>query len=152
MNAYQADAPVPEPASLADIPARARVQIAAFDPFAAWAGRASREGLGNVPLAQLVMVGSLSRRGEHEALLESAGRLFRVSRGQRLGRDQGVVERIDEQQVEVRERLFVAGEWHERTTFLALRKGVGREASADEMAGDRDGSDADTGSRAVSLL
>ncbi|MFJ4395297.1 pilus assembly protein PilP [Pseudomonas sp. NPDC089396] len=146
VNAYQADAPVPESASLAQIPARAHVQVADFDPFAAWSGRTSRKGLGEIPLAQLEMVGSLSRRGEHEALLATAGRLYRVRRGERLGRDDGVAVRIDAHQVEVRERLFVAGEWRERTTFLALRKGAGREASGHEMAGDSDGGDVDTGS------
>ncbi|AXM99051.1 type IV pili biogenesis protein [Pseudomonas plecoglossicida] len=145
-NAYQADAQVPQPASLAQIPARAQVQVGDFDPFADWSGRAALKGPGEIPLAQLEMVGSLSRRGEHEALLAVAGRLYRVRRGERLGRDDGVVVRIDEQQVEVRERLFVAGEWHERTTFLVLRKGAGREAGGHEVAGDTDGGDADTDS------
>jgi type IV pilus assembly protein PilP len=146
VNAYQADAPVPEPASLAQIPARAQGPAATLDPFAAWSGRTALGGLGSVPLAQLVMVGSLSRSGEHEALLETAGRLYRVRRGERVGRDEGVVVRIDEQQVEVRERLFVADKWRERTTFLVLRKSAGREAGADEMAGDRDVDDAAAGS------
>ncbi|MNP81809.1 hypothetical protein D3C76_1802730 [compost metagenome] len=69
-----------------------------------------------------------------------------MRRGERLGRDDGVAVRIDEHQVEVRERLFVAGEWRERTTLLALRKGAGREAGGHEMAGDSGGGDADTGS------
>jgi len=145
-SAYQADAPVPEPAALAQMPARAQAEVAVSDPFADWSGRAGRKGLGEIPLAQLEMVGSLSRRGEHEALLAVAGRLHRVRQGERLGRDDGVVVRIDEQQVEVRERLFVAGGWHERTTFLALRKGAGREASGHEVAGETDGGDAGTDS------
>lgn len=152
VNAYQADAPEPEPASLAQLPARAQVQVAAVDPFAAWSGRSSRKGLGEIPLAQLEMVGSLSRRGEHEALLAAAGRLYHVRRGERLGRDEGVVVRIDEYQVEVHERLFVAGEWRERSTFLALRKGAGREAFGHEMAGDSDGGNADTGSAGAGSL
>ena len=146
VSAYQADAPLPAPSWLAQIPARAQFQPPALDPFAAWSGRAPQAGLGNVPLAQLVMVGSLSRRGEYEALLAYAGRLYRVHCGEQLGRDEGVVVRIDEQQVEVRERLFIAGEWHERTTFLALRKGADREASGDEKVGDRDVDAAGTGS------
>lgn len=146
VNAYQADGHVPEPVSLAQIPARAQARVADFDPFADWSGRAALKGLGEIPLAQLEMVGSLSRRGEHEALLAAAGRLYRVRQGEPLGRDDGVVVRIDEQQLEVRERLFVAGEWHERTTFLTLRKGAGREAGGHEVAGDTDGRDAGTDS------
>ncbi|MGA9660135.1 MAG: pilus assembly protein PilP, partial [Pseudomonas alloputida] len=86
-------------------------------------------GLVGVPLAQLEMVGSLARGTAREALLMAAGKLYRVRPGDRVGRDQGVVKHIDQRQVEVRERLFMAGVWHERTAFITLAKRLGKEAS-----------------------
>ncbi|MFJ4154309.1 pilus assembly protein PilP [Pseudomonas sp. NPDC089752] len=132
VNAYQADGPVPEPSSLALLPARDEVLPPAIDPFSSWSGRIVREGLAGVPLAHLEMVGSLSRGMAFEALLSSAGRLYRVRPGDRLGRDEGVVVHVDEQRVEVRERLFVGGRWRERGVTLTLRKGVDREVKEDD--------------------
>ena len=68
----------------------------------------------------------------------AAGRLYRVRAGERLGRNHGVVARIDQGQVEVHERLFMAGVWHERTAFITLANRVGKEAlnqneESDEM-------------------
>ncbi|MFJ2984405.1 MULTISPECIES: pilus assembly protein PilP [unclassified Pseudomonas] len=132
VNAFQADGPVPEPGSLALMPARDEVVPPALDPFSAWSTRVVREGLAKVPLAQLEMVGSLSRGMGHEALVLSAGRLYRVRLGDPLGRDEGVVVHIGERQVEVRERLFVGGTWRERMTMLTLRKGVDRGGKDDD--------------------
>ncbi|GJB81198.1 hypothetical protein KAM380_056630 [Aeromonas caviae] len=132
VDAYQALAPVPQPAMLARMPARGGTAAPAVDPFAPGATRLSASGLAGVPLAQLEMVGSLSRGAEHEALLMAAGRLYRVRPGDRVGRDQGVVARVDQSQVEVRERLFMAGGWHERTAFITLAKHLGKEAPDDD--------------------
>ncbi|MFK0313127.1 pilus assembly protein PilP [Pseudomonas sp. NPDC090233] len=132
VNTFQADGPVPEPASLALLPARDEVLPPAVDPFSTRSGRTVREGLAKVPLAQLDMVGSLSRGLAFEALLSYAGRLYRVRVGDRLGRDEGVVVHVDEQQVEVLERLFVGGSWRERRVTLTLRKGVDREVKEDD--------------------
>jgi len=132
VNAFQADGPVPEPGSLALTPARADVLPPVLDPFSAWSTRVAREGLANVPLARLEMVGSLSRGLEYQAVLSSAGRLYRVRAGDALGRDEGVVSHVGERQVEVRERLFVGGRWRERSTLLTLRKGVDREVREDD--------------------
>lgn len=150
VNAFHAQGPVSAPASLALVPARAAALPPALDPFSAWSTRRVREGLAQVPLAQLEMVGSLSRGLEHEALLASAGRLYRVRPGDRLGRDEGVVVHIGPQQVEVRERLFVGGMWRERMTSLTLRKGVDREVKedheeADDVAGAGPAADAIAG-------
>lgn len=128
VDTYQALAPTSAPAVLARMPARAATPVPAIDPFAPGASRLSSDGLASVPLAQLEMVGSLSRGATHEALLRVAGRLYRVRLGDRVGRDQGVVTQIDPRQVEVRERLFMAGSWHERTAFLTLAKRLGKEA------------------------
>ncbi|MFJ4351547.1 pilus assembly protein PilP [Pseudomonas sp. NPDC089428] len=145
VHAYQADGAVPEPLSLADSPARAGVLPVGLDPFTAWATRAAQGGLASVPLAQLQMVGSLQRGQQREALLVSAGRLYRVRPGDRLGREGGAVVQVGERQLEVRERLFIGGVWHERTVMLTLRKSVNREArEGDEMAVDVDSGNPDT--------
>ncbi|WP_410481133.1 pilus assembly protein PilP [Pseudomonas plecoglossicida] len=128
VDTYQASAPLPAPAVLARVPARAALLTPTLDPFAPRGLRLSGAGLGSVPLAQLEMVGSLSRGVVHEALLMAAGRLYRVRPGDRVGRDQGVVTQVDQHQVEVRERLFMAGVWHERTAFITLAKRLGKEA------------------------
>lgn len=155
VDAFHADGPVAEPESLAWIPARGEVLPAVLDPFSTWSGRVVRRGLASVPLAQLEMVGSLSRGMEHEALLSSAGRLYRVRSGDRLGRDGGLVERVDEHQVTVRERLFVGGTWRERTAFLRLRQGVDGEIredheQVDEVGGGGLAADAVAGGNALS--
>ncbi len=116
----------------ARMPARGVMAAPPVDPFAPGAKRLTVSGLAGVPLAQLEMVGSLSRGAEHEALLVAAGRLYRVRPGDRVGRDQGVVARVDQAQVEVLERLFIAGEWHERTAFITLAKHLGTEAPDDD--------------------
>ncbi|WP_144175752.1 pilus assembly protein PilP [Pseudomonas sp. Kh13] len=128
VDAYQALAPIPAPALLARMPARRVTAAPAVDPFAPGATRSTGSGLASVPLAQLEMVGSLSRGAVHEALLKAAGRLYRVRPGDRVGRDLGVVAKVDQSQVEVRERLFMAGVWHERTAFITLAKRLGKEA------------------------
>ncbi|RCL28167.1 type IV pili biogenesis protein [Pseudomonas sp. AFG_SD02_1510_Pfu_092] len=128
VDAYQALAPTPAAAVLAHMPARAVTAAPTTDPFAPGTARMTGNGLVSVPLAQLEMVGSLSRGVTHEALLMAAGRLYRVRAGDRVGRDQGVVARVDHGQVEVRERLFMAGAWHDRTAFITLAKPLGKEA------------------------
>ncbi|MBF8754207.1 pilus assembly protein PilP [Pseudomonas guariconensis] len=119
------------PASLAHEPARPAALAPGVDLFAAWSANAAVTGLAGVPLGQLEMVGSLSQGGRHQALLWSAGHLYRVSPGDRLGRNEGVVVRIDRHQLEVRERVFVAGVWHERSAYLAMRKRVNNEVMDD---------------------
>lgn len=129
VDAYHAATPLKAPAMLADLPARAAMVAPEVDPFAPAAARVASAGLVGVPLAQLEMVGSLARGAAREALLMAAGKLYRVRPGDRVGRDQGVVMHIDQRQVEVRERLFMAGVWHERTAFITLAKRLGKEAS-----------------------
>ncbi|MFJ4452416.1 pilus assembly protein PilP [Pseudomonas sp. NPDC089392] len=128
VDAFQSSAPMPAPAVFAQMPAKAATAAPAIDPFAPGATRLAGTGLAGVPLAQLEMVGSLSRGAVHEALLTAAGRLYRVRQGDRVGRDQGVVVRVDQRQVEVRERLYMAGLWHERVAFITLAKRLGKEA------------------------
>lgn len=128
VDAYHAPVPMPSTAVMAHIPARAALARPAVDPFAPPATRLEGGGLVGVPLAQLEMVGSLARGAAREALLMASGKLYRVRAGDRVGRDQGLVKHIDQRQVEVRERLFMAGEWHERTAFITLANCLGKEA------------------------
>lgn len=132
VHAYAAVQSLAVPISLADEPARQAVSTRHFDPFMVWSSRVAPRGIGRVPLEQLEMVGSLSRAGQRHALLRSAGHLYRVAVGDRLGRDEGVVVRIDAHQVEVHERLYIAGGWQERPRFLALGKGAHGEVRDDD--------------------
>jgi type IV pilus assembly protein PilP len=43
------------------------------------------------------------------------------------------VVRIDEHRMEVRERLYIAGGWQQRSRFLALGKGAFEEGVRDEV-------------------
>lgn len=124
VHAYAAAQSLAVPIPLGDEPARQAVSTRHFDPFLAWSSRVAPRGIGRVPLEQLEMVGSLSRAGQRHALLRSAGHLYQVGVGDRLGRDEGVVVRIDAHQIEVHERLYIAGGWQERSRFLALGKGA----------------------------
>ncbi len=124
VNAHRPDEDLAPPASLAHQPARGPVSTSAFDPFQAWSSPVAAHGMGRIPLEQLEMVGSLSQAGHRQALLRSAGRLYRVGVGEALGRDEGVVVRVDAHQVEVRERLYINGGWQQRSRYLALGKGA----------------------------
>lgn len=126
VQAYHAGQTLPLPLSLADEPAREATEAPRSDPFQSWSSRLAVGGLARVPLAQLEMVGSLSRAGQSQALVWSAGRIYRVKVGDPLGRDEGVVTRIDERQLEVLERVFLGGAWQHRSTYLALRKRAGK--------------------------
>ncbi|MDF0734052.1 pilus assembly protein PilP [Pseudomonas entomophila] len=145
VQVFDAGEVLPAPASLAHEQARAAPQPPRLDPFAPWTSRRAPAGLAGVPLEQLEMVGSLSRQGRHHALLRVAGRLYRVGEGDRLGREDGVVANIDEERVEIRQRLFVAGRWQAHATYLVLSKRVDKEvrdeqgAMLDGAAGDRPG-------------
>jgi len=136
------------PASLAHEPARPAPRPPRVDLFAPWPMGKARAGLAGVPLVHLEMVGSLSQDGRHQALLWSAGRVYRVSVGDRLGRNGGVVAMIDRQQVEVRERVFVAGVWHERSAYLAIRKRMDNEVM-DDTEQSENGADGDAAVESV---
>lgn len=125
VQTYHPGQRLPAALSLADDPARPATQAVHADPFRPWSSATGADGLARVPLAQLEMVGSLARDGDYQALLWSAGRLYRLRPGDRLGRDHGVVVRVDEHQLEVLERVFLGGAWQQRTTYLALRNRAG---------------------------
>lgn len=122
LHAYRADGEPPMPASLADEPARPKPSAPAVDLFAR--GVAPGEaGLAAIALGRLSMVGSLSRGEDRQALLSAGGHVYRVRLGDALGRNEGRVVGIDETSVEVRERFFASGSWHEHSVFLQLGQG-----------------------------
>ncbi|MFS0825460.1 pilus assembly protein PilP [Pseudomonas phoenicis] len=112
---------IPVPRSLAHEPARGVTQAVARDLFAPWSEQQLGLGLAQVPLEQIEMVGSLLQGGRRHALLASAGRLYRVGLGDRLGRHEGRVVALEERHVQVRKRLYVGDAWQERSRTLSLR-------------------------------
>ncbi|MBV4505172.1 pilus assembly protein PilP [Pseudomonas sp. BW13M1] len=120
LHAYHPGEELPVPASLADERAQAGLSRTVFDPFRAWSLPQEGSGPAHVPLARLEMVGSLSRAGRRQALLRSAGRLYRIAAGERLGLEGGVVVAIDVDRVEVHERIYIDGRWQARPRYLVL--------------------------------
>ncbi|MEE1887680.1 pilus assembly protein PilP [Pseudomonas carassii] len=120
LHAYHPGEELPVPASLADEPALAALPKTAFDPFRAWSLPREGSGLAHIPLARLEMVGSLSRTGRRQALLRSAGRLYRVVEGEQLGLEGAVVVAIEVDRVEVHERFYIDGRWQARPRYLVL--------------------------------
>lgn len=152
LNAYHPGEALPTPASLAHEPARAALEVTAFDPFHTEPPQVQGGGLVSIALEQLEMVGSFSRGGQHQALLRSGARLFRVGEGERLGPDEGVVVAVGVRQVTVREQVYLAGAWQERWRHLVLGKGLATEirdeaeAVVERDAGHADGRASDAGS------
>jgi type IV pilus assembly protein PilP len=120
IHAYHPGEELPVPAALADEPAQAAQSKATFDPFQAWLPATHGKELRHIPLARLEMVGSLSQSGRRQALLRSAGHVYRVGQGDRLGLDEGVVVAIDADRLEVREQIYLGGRWQARPRYLVL--------------------------------
>lgn len=82
-----------------------------------------REPLEHHALEALRMVGVLSRGGRTQALVQVDGNLHQVGVGAHMGRDFGVVTRIDEDGVTLKELVQdVQGEWVERIRMLNLQE------------------------------
>lgn len=81
-----------------------------------------RQYLETLPLDQFEMIGSLAQRQVRHALLRVGGVVHRLQMGDRLGRDNGRVIRIEEHKVEVAEKVFVPDQgWIERQRTLRLK-------------------------------
>lgn len=107
---------LPDPFGAAGSERPASAGVAAPDP------RRVREPLESVSLAGMAMVGSLRQHGRLDALLQANGRLYRITAGQYLGPDHGLVTAISEQAIAYREVAQDAGgAWRERRGSLALR-------------------------------
>ena len=97
------------------------MQLPARDPFGTPAAAPAGFVLEQLALEQLEMVGHLADRRGAVALIRAAGALYPVREGDRLGPDQGTVVRIDAQQVELAERVWVeGGGWVGRLRVIAI--------------------------------
>lgn len=95
-------------------------------PFEPLPSMQHRQYLQTLPFDQFEMIGSLARRHVRFALLRAAGVVHRLQVGDLLGRDNGRIVRIEEQQVEVIEKVFVTGKgWVERPRTLNLKLPAG---------------------------
>ena len=81
-----------------------------------------RELLETFPLDTMQMVGMMEKGGTRFALLQVERSLYQVKAGQRIGQNFGVVARVSEDAVDIRETVQdAAGEWTSRTTKLELQ-------------------------------
>ena len=98
---------------------------ASFDPFSSdkLTQALRREPLEAFPLDVMTMVGSLNRAGQRVALVKVDNLLHQVRVGNYLGQNYGRVNKIDENEVVLREIVQdAAGEWIERNTVLQLQE------------------------------
>ena len=82
-----------------------------------------REPLEEFPLDTMVMVGHLVRAGKPVALVTVGKMLYQVHPGEHLGQNYGLITKISETEVTLREIVQDAiGEWIERTASLQLQE------------------------------
>lgn len=81
-----------------------------------------KEPLESMPLDTMVMVGSLDRAGQLVALIKADKLLYQVRLGNHLGLNYGLVTKITETELTLREIVQDAnGEWIERMASLQLK-------------------------------
>lgn len=86
-----------------------------------------RETLEGFPLDQVRMVGMMRQSGTNVALLESNGSTHMVRVGNYVGQNFGLITRISETEVQLKEIVQdAAGEWVERPARLELQEGAAR--------------------------
>ena len=82
-----------------------------------------RETLEGFPLDQIKMVGTMRQKAVNIALLESGGATHMVRVGNYVGQNFGLVTRISETEVQIKEIVQdAAGEWVERPAKLELQE------------------------------
>ena len=82
-----------------------------------------RETLEGFPLDQIKMVGTMRQKSLNVALLESGGATHMVRVGNYIGQNFGLVTRISEAEVQIKEIVQdAAGEWVERPAKLELQE------------------------------
>ncbi|CAN7605252.1 pilus assembly protein PilP [Massilia sp. LjRoot122] len=80
-----------------------------------------REVLENYPLDVMRMVGTLQKGGVSYALVQIDASIFQVKAGQRIGQNHGLVTRISEGAIDIREVVQDAtGDWVERKATIEL--------------------------------
>ena len=82
-----------------------------------------KEPLESYPIDTITMVGTLQRPNLRYALLRADGVVYQIKVGNYIGQNFGIVTRIDENEVALKEVVQdAAGEWVERTTTLQLQE------------------------------
>ncbi|MBL8326441.1 MAG: pilus assembly protein PilP [Rubrivivax sp.] len=82
-----------------------------------------REPLEAFPLDAMSMVGSYNKQGRAHALLKVDNLLYQVKVGDYLGQNYGLIKRIGETEITLREIVQdAAGEWIERPASLQLQE------------------------------
>lgn len=85
----------------------------------------NRTELEGFPLDALVMVGVLTKAGQHLALVRAGGRLYQVSLGSYVGPNLGKVTKIEETRLTLRELVQDdLGEWSSRTNMLTMQERI----------------------------
>jgi len=80
-----------------------------------------REVLEHYPLDVMRMVGTLQKGGASYALVQIDTAIFQVKAGQRIGQNHGLVTRISEGAIDIRETVQDAtGDWVERKATIEL--------------------------------
>jgi type IV pilus assembly protein PilP len=83
-----------------------------------------KEPLESYPLESLKMVGMLNRKGSVFGLVRTDAGIYRVRTGNYMGQNFGVITKISETEIALRELIQEAGgEWTERTSALQLQEG-----------------------------
>ena len=83
--------------------------------------RGTKQPLEDVPLESIRMVGTLSRDGRTDALLQ-VDKIVHPSRtGDYLGQNFGVIRRVAAERVELEELIRSNGDWEKRMTTLELQ-------------------------------
>ncbi|WP_227815761.1 pilus assembly protein PilP [Nitrogeniibacter aestuarii] len=81
-----------------------------------------REPLEAFPLESLKMVGSMTKNGVGHALIDADGSVYQIKTGNYMGQNFGVVTKISETEVTLKELVEdLNGDWVERTTPLYLQ-------------------------------
>jgi type IV pilus assembly protein PilP len=138
--------PVPEPKQFSPYVYEGKAMIDPFDPqkmILAVARQAQarasasaikpdldrrREVLEGFPLDQLKMVGTMRQKGNNAALVDASGQTFMVRVGNYMGQNFGLVTKITETEVELKEIVQdAAGEWVERPSKLELQEAATRQ-------------------------
>lgn len=82
-----------------------------------------RELLESFPLDTMHMVGAMQKAGVNYALVQIDRAVYQVRAGQRIGQNFGIVTRVGDDAINIREVVQdAAGEWVERITKLELQQ------------------------------
>lgn len=83
--------------------------------------RGARQPLEDVPLESIRMVGTLSRDGRMDALLQVGKIVYPSHAGNYLGQNFGVIRSIEGRRVELEELIRNGGNWEKRMTTLEMQ-------------------------------